>query len=390
MYIEKLKLFQFRNHQDRELAPHPAVNIFYGENGSGKTNLLEAIHFCALGRSHRTNQDRECVQKDRKAASVTVEICKAAGRRSVSVRLTPEEEKKKTVFVDRSRAARLSELMGVLQCVMFSPEDLQLVKGSPSLRRRWLDMMISQISREYFLALQQYQRNLDQRNALIRSLRFGEKNRGDLLDIYEQNLAECGELILEKRRSILADIQEEAGVFYEKISGRENEVFRLRYLACAKEEERTAPALMQKWKSSREDDIQRCLTSFGPHREDVGLTLKDREMKLYASQGQCRTAVLSLKLAQMAIFERISGEKPVLLLDDVMSELDVNRRRRLLDEIRGFQTFVTCTDRSDLDGCESERCYQIRLDPEGLSDVETTTEGPNVPLVFKEEDPDFS
>ena len=147
---------------------------------------------------------------------------------------------------------------------------------------------------------------------------------------------------------------------------------------------------MQKWKSSREDDIQRCLTSFGPHREDVGLTLKDREMKLYASQGQCRTAVLSLKLAQMAIFERISGEKPVLLLDDVMSELDVNRRRRLLDEIRGFQTFVTCTDRSDLEGCESERCYQIRLDPEGLSEVETTTEGPNVPMVFKQEDPDFS
>ena len=173
MVIETLKLRDFRNYGEIELKPHPGVNILFGQNGSGKTNLLEAIHFCALGRSHRTSQDKEVVRKGAEAAAIGVQMRKNGVRMDVQVKLSPGEIRKKTIFVDRKRANRLSDLMGHVQCVIFSPEDLMLVKEGPSVRRRYLDMMLSQLSTGYFTALQQYQKALDQRNALLREVKNG-------------------------------------------------------------------------------------------------------------------------------------------------------------------------------------------------------------------------
>lgn len=374
MQIESIRLRDFRNYEELTLAPHPGVNLFFGQNGSGKTNLLEAIHYCALGRSHRTNLDREVVRKGKEAASIGVQIRKSGVRSDVAVRLTPNEGRKKTVFIDQKRAAKLSDLMGKVQCVIFSPEDLMLVKEGPSIRRRFLDMMLSQLSTSYFIALQQYQKALDQRNAMLRDARRGERIDLGMLDAFEAAMAQPCEVIIPLRRRFVSLTGEVASKKYESISGRDQEIFSIIYQSCMPQEDHLAEKMQGCLRSSRQEDMQRGVTGFGIHREDLGLTLSGRDMKVFASQGQIRTAALSMKLAQLEIFRRESGEAPILLLDDVMSELDMSRRTRLLDEIDGVQTFITCTDETDLDGFVDKRSYRVSAD-DGIAKMAWSTSG---------------
>lgn len=379
MFIDSLKLRAFRNYSGLELTPHPGVNILFGQNGSGKTNLLEAIHYCALGRSHRTSQDREVVQKGADMGAVGVHLHKGRGQMDVQVKLTPNETRKKSIYVDRKRAGRLSDLMGHVQCVIFSPEDLQLVKEGPSVRRRYLDMLISQMSRVYFTALQQYQKALDERNALLREMRRGAQVDENELTCYEQIMADQCEVIVPLRRRILEQTARVASQKYRAISGRANEQFAMRYVSCTPEEADVWDAMTKALRKGRRDDVLRGTTSFGIHREDITLTLNDRDMKVFASQGQIRTAALSMKLAQLEVFSALSDELPILLLDDVMSELDMTRRTRLLEEISGVQTFITCTDESDLMGSREFRSYHVSMDDEGNGQVYQVSEGETVP-----------
>ena len=375
MVIETLKLRDFRNYGEIELKPHPGVNILFGQNGSGKTNLLEAIHFCALGRSHRTSQDKEVVRKGAEAAAIGVQMRKNGVRMDVQVKLSPGEIRKKTIFVDRKRANRLSDLMGHVQCVIFSPEDLMLVKEGPSVRRRYLDMMLSQLSTGYFTALQQYQKALDQRNALLREVKKGARMDHAMLDAFEEALASHAAVIIPLRRRMVARTAEAAQAEYAAISGRPYEKFAMRYACCVPENCDIAPHFQEVLKKNRQEDMFRGGTSFGIHREDIALTLNERDMKVFASQGQIRTAALSMKLAQLHVFRQETGEPPVLLLDDVMSELDMTRRTRLLEEISGLQTFITCTDESDLEGCRERRSYQVSMDENGFGHVRENSAG---------------
>lgn len=375
MVIETLKLRDFRNYSEIELKPHPGVNILFGQNGSGKTNLLEAIHFCALGRSHRTSQDKEVVRKGAEAAAIGVQMRKSGVRMDVQVKLTPGEIRKKTIFVDRKRASRLSDLMGHVQCVIFSPEDLMLVKEGPSVRRRYLDMMLSQLSTGYFTALQQYQKALDQRNALLRDVKKGARMDHAMLDAFEEALANHAAVIIPLRRKMVARTAEAAQAEYAAISGRPHERFAMRYACCVPENSDVIANFQDVLKKNRQEDMLRGGTSFGIHREDITLTLNDRDMKVFASQGQIRTAALSMKLAQLHVFRQETGEPPVLLLDDVMSELDMTRRTRLLEEISGLQTFITCTDESDLEGCRERRSYQVSMDENGFGHVQENSAG---------------
>ncbi len=375
MIITSLKLRDFRNYRELEITPHPGVNILFGQNGSGKTNLLEAVHYCALGRSHRTSQDREVVFKGSEMAAVGVQIQKNSIRMDVQVKLTPEEGKKKSVFVDRKRANRLSDLMGHVQCVIFSPEDLMLVKEGPAIRRRYLDMMLSQLSTAYFTALQQYQKALDQRNAMLREVKKGARMDAALMDAFEEAMAAQCAVVIPLRRQMVAHTAYVAGVKYASISGRQTENFGMAYECCVPEGEDVAQFALKALKNGRQEDVFRGSTSFGIHREDILLTLKGREMKVFASQGQIRTAALSMKLAQLEVFRGETGEAPILLLDDVMSELDMTRRTRLLEEISGVQTFITCTDESDLEGCRERRSYQVWMDGEGFGHVKETSSG---------------
>lgn len=375
MVIDSVKLRNFRNYAELEIAPHPGVNILFGQNGSGKTNLLEAIHYCALGRSHRTSQDREVVLKGTDMAAVGVQLRKNTGRMDVQVKLTPGETRKKSVYVDRKRASRLSDLMGHVQCVIFSPEDLMLVKEGPSVRRRYLDMMLSQLSTAYFTALQQYQKALEQRNALLREARKGARLDAAMMDAFEEAMAGQCAVIVPLRRRMVAHTAFIAAEKYGAISGRTDEIFEMAYECCIPDGANEADFARAALKRSRPEDLQRGSTTFGVHREDMRLTLRDREMKLFASQGQIRTAALSMKLAQLEVFRGETGEAPILLLDDVMSELDMTRRTRLLQEITGVQTFITCTDESDLDGCREHRSYHVVMDENGFGKVSETSAG---------------
>ena len=378
MIIHSLKLRNFRNYEEIELLPHPGVNILFGQNGSGKTNLLEAIHYCALGRSHRTSQDKEVVLKGADMAAVGVQLQKTGARMDVQVKLTPNDVRKKSVYVDRKRAGRLSDLMGHVQCVIFSPEDLMLVKEGPSIRRRYLDMMLSQLSTAYFTALQQYQKALDQRNALLREAKKGARLDAAMMDAFEEAMAAQCAVVIPLRRKMVSHTAFIAGEKYESISGRENEQFAMTYECCVPEKEDVVTYAREMLRDNRQEDVFRASTSFGIHREDIALTLKGREMKVFASQGQIRTAALSMKLAQLEVFRGETGEAPILLLDDVMSELDMTRRTRLLEEISGVQTFITCTDESDLDGCRERRSYQVWMDDAGFGRVKEASAGTEV------------
>ena len=387
MIIEALRLHAFRNYRDAVLKPHPGMNLFFGANGSGKTNLLEAVHYCALGRSHRSAADRETVMRGETAAACGVTAVHRDGTRSeVSIRLTPEEPRKKQVFIDRKRAPRIADLMGHVRCVIFSPEDLQLVREGPAVRRRFMDMMISQADSGYFTALQRYGQALDSRNALLRDTPKGEALPADLIATYEALMAEAAAVIMPKRLTVMARLADAAAEKYAAISGREGERFRAVYSPCCPDPAQLAALLAGR----REEDRVRGTTGLGIHREDIRLSLMGREMKLYASQGQVRTAALALKLAQMDYLAEAAGDPPVLLLDDVMSELDMNRRTRLLREIGGAQTFVTCTDESDLEGLQDRRTYAVSLGEAGEGIVRETRGGALLPPEAVPEDPDFT
>ena len=358
MQIEELKLKNFRNYRELTLDPHPGVNLIYGRNGSGKTNLLEAIHYCSLGRSHRISNDVNVIKNGETFALSSVSIQNMLGRREISVRFHPGEIQKKTILIDQKKIARFSDMMGCLRCVIFSPEDLGLIKEGPSLRRRYLDMMISQISKGYFIALQQYRIGMDQRNAVIRSIRTNGTGNLKILSAFEETMAEPAAVIIRERRKIISILSDIAAETYQRISDTD-EVFHLAYHSSVREENNIEETFCKLFRENREDDIRIGFTSVGPHRDDLILTLNKNQMKQFASQGQIRTAALSMKLSQMKILRELSGEEPVLLLDDVMSELDRKRRTCLIGEISSFQTFITCTDRDDVDCEKVSRVWKV-------------------------------
>ena len=360
MTIEKMELIHFRNYEKLELQPHPEINLFFGENGSGKTNLLEAIHFCSLGKSHRLSQDANAVLIGEKAAAVRVEVRSRLSRSRIEIRLSPGEENIKSVWIDGNRASRLSEMMGLLRCVIFSPEDLNLIREGPAVRRRFLDMMISQISRPYFIALQQYRTAMNHRSAILRTARLENRPVSGMIEDFEQAMSDYAETIYRERFGHERFLSEMANEMYREISGREQETFQIQYRSYLKSDRDGSPSLKEALRDCREEDMKNGTTSAGPHRDDLSLMLNSRNMKNYASQGQMRTGALSLKLAQLKVIQKVTGENPVLLLDDVMSELDPERRSNLLHILQDTQTFITCTDRSDLSDYIHYRTYQVR------------------------------
>ena len=358
MLIEELKLKNFRNYSELTLHPHPGVNLFFGRNGSGKTNLLEAIHYCSLGRSHRITNDANAVKNGETFALSSVTIQNTLGKRKIAVRFHPDEAQKKSILMDGKKIAKFSDMMGCLRCVIFSPEDLGLIKEGPSVRRRYLDMMISQINRGYFIALQQYRACMDQRNALIRNLKANPYSDTSMLTAFEETMAAPAAVIIRERRRIVSLLSDIATETYQRVSDTD-EQFRLSYHSSVKEDDQIEEVLCRLFRENREDDIRMGFTSVGPHRDDLGLTLNKNQMKQFASQGQIRTAALSMKLSQMKILRDLSGDEPILLLDDVMSELDRKRRACLIGEISTFQTFITCADRNDVDDEKVDRIWSV-------------------------------
>ena len=388
MIIDKLTLRNFRNYEETVLTPHEGVNLFFGANGSGKTNLLEAVHYCALGKSHRITGDQSAVRIGESFAVCGVSVTTGGVRREITVRLVPNELNKKVILVDQKPIRRFSDMMGCLQCVIFSPEDLGLIREGPSMRWRYLDMMISQVNRGYFIALQQYRSGLEQRNALLKNMRATGQNNAGMLDVFEQAMAAPAAVIVAARKKVIAMLAELAADTYRGISGKDGEEFQASYHSAFRDSENVEEDFMRVLKEDREEDLRLGITSDGPHRDDLNLSLNKKNMKVYASQGQIRTAALSLKLAQMKALRAMSGEAPVLLLDDVMSELDKERRMRLVKEISDYQTFIPCTDESDLELEGDRRVYHVS-NPAGIAILEETNKG-TIREALPLSEPDFT
>ena len=386
MVIEKIELDHYRNYDHLKLYPQDGINLLFGKNGSGKTNLLEAIHYCALGKSHRISQDVHAVTVGEKSGYCTISVRGKWTKNEISVRLVPEENIAKNIFIDHKKVKKLSEMMGVLRCVIFSPEDLDLIKEGPSGRRRFLDMMISQINRSYFVALQQYKNAMEQRNAILRNCRVMECPPDSMISDFEESMAKQAKIIYQERKKIIEFISDESLKIYQKISGREDEVFNVQYHGFLKKDD-SIEQYTENLARNREEDLRQGMTTIGPHRDDLQLTLNRKNMKLFASQGQMRTAALSLKLSQLQILTKAGGESPVLLLDDVMSELDLQRRMNLLKEIGNTQTFITFSDETDLEELSEYRTYFV-FAQNGKGNIEEKNKGPEK-IIQKLKEPDF-
>lgn len=361
MYMQSLRLHDFRSYRQVLLTPPAGTTVFVGENGTGKTNLLEAVHLCCLGRSHRTANDREMIRSGADTCAVQVRVQRGDGVDTVGVRLfSPEAKKRKVLHINGKTAARTGELMGHVTCVMFSPEDIELMRGAPQGRRRFLDMLLSQCGAGYYYALQTYNSALKQRNALLHAIVRGEAQAGQLA-VWDEQLSQAAAPVVRARQYAVENLCQLARGHYAHIGGRENEVFSLRYIGHLAESADPAEELLRLLRARREEDLRRVTTTAGPHRDDLLLTLAGEDMRAFASQGQMRTAVLSLRLSEVDLLTSRQGETPLLLLDDVLSELDAGRRTRLLERISGIQTLLTCTDLSDLTGAKPDAVLHVRL-----------------------------
>ena len=290
-------------------------------------------------------------------AKVTLTSSQADGTHEVCVSLFRGQKKKKIVRIGARQAERIGELLGHVRGVLFSPEDLQIVKSGPGERRRFIDMELSQLRPSYFYALQRAARALNQRNALLREI-AQKPSLLPTLDMWDEQLAENGALIARQRREAIERLSELAAATHLSLTGG-REALSLRYISQVGDGDDAKERLLERMTATREDDLRRLTTGVGIHRDDIGIAIDGKDARTFASQGQQRSAVLSIKLAQLELTEQESGEAPVLMLDDVMSELDPQRRRQLIERIDRVQTFVTCTDLSDLAGARTSAVYHV-------------------------------
>lgn len=337
MIISQLVLKDFRNYQQLQLSLGDGLSVFWGGNAQGKTNLLEAVHVCCLGKSHRTVQSAEMVSYGKENAQIGLWVKRHDGPRHIQVML--QANKHKRISVSGVPIRRMSELMGHVQCVLFAPEDLQLIKGGPSLRRKYMDTALCQMSPAYFSSLMQYNTALSQRNALLKKGIEEET----VYDAYEQTMAHVGAKVLWHRQQFCIEIEPMAARLYSDIAN--GEPMRVMYRSQVPQgtEQEIEKALTEALKNARPADKRRYITGVGPHRDDLQIVICDKEARSYASQGQQRTAVLALKLAEVARMQARSGHRPVLMLDDVLSELDLKRQQALTEHVEGQVLLTTAT-----------------------------------------------
>lgn len=334
MYVESLRLQDFRNIRELSLTFSPGINVLYGENAQGKTNVLEAIYLAGTTKSHRTSRDREMIRLGESESHIRMEVVRRAGSYRIDMHL--KKNKPKGVAVGGLPIRRAGELLGLVQMVFFSPEDLTVIKNGPGERRRFLDIVLSSLDALYLRDLTLYQRCLSQRNRLLHDLFF----RPELLpslDVWDEQLVEIGTRIIEKRQMFTAELEEASAKIHRSLSGG-TEALVLRYEPNASPE-----AFAHRLRAGRDGDLRMKTTGTGPHRDDFGILANGLDLRLFGSQGQQRTAALSMKLSQIGLLEEKTGEKPVLLLDDVLSELDRSRQNYLLGSLADTQTFITCT-----------------------------------------------
>lgn len=359
MYVKEVKLNHFRNYENLSLALAGGINIFYGENAQGKTNILEAVYMAATSKSHRTNFYREMIKKGEEFAHICLDIEGGVGNKRIDIHIG---QNKRSIFVDQAPIRKLEDLLGKLYLVMFAPEDLEIIKGGPAIRRRFIDIELSQINPYYYYQLRRYHRLLKQRNALLKTSAKDGLDPSEIV-VWDEELVKAAREVIGYRRAFI----EELGQIFQKkhfqISGQKEEI------SLVYENNVDEDVFFEKLRGRIKKDLQMGTTYYGPHKDDILFSLQDMDLRIYGSQGQCRTAALSLKLSEIDLIKQNKNTSPVLLLDDVLSELDDSRQRKLIESLGQIQVLLTCTGVEDFlhRNLKADALFQVekgRLYPE--------------------------
>lgn len=341
MFIKRLQMLNYRNYDTLDINLVPNVNVFMGDNAQGKTNILEGIYYCAFARSNRTSKDRELINWKAENAFVSVTVDKERLDKRIDISIL--KDGKKAIRINKVKIKKIGELFGNFNVVMFSPEDLKIIKDSPGVRRKFIDMELCQLNAKYYYNLVQYNKVLSERNTILKS----KAHDKDILDVYDMQLAEFGYYIIMERINYIEKLNEYSDKIHSDItSGKEKIEFK--YISSVKNLDEVKESLYFLLVKNRHRDTERGITSIGPHRDDFMVLINDIDTKSYGSQGQQRTAVLTIKFSSLKIIKELTGEYPVLLLDDVLSELDFSRKKYILSTIGDIQTIITCTGIEDL------------------------------------------
>ena len=342
MWIKKIELKNFRNYKNQKLELNKNVNVLYGENAQGKTNIIESIFLCSMGKSFRAKKDKEMIKLDEDSCSVEVEYEKSDREGKIKI----EIGNKKNIFVNDIKIKRLSELLGKINIVIFTPDDIEIIKGGPDQRRKFLDIMISQLRPNYIHILSLYQKTIEQRNNYLKQIKEEQKDE-NLLEIWDEKLAEYAIKICEYRKEFIEKLKPKMEKLHKEITNNKEEI-KIEYVTECLDKKIYLDLL----KERRKLDILKGFTTKGVHRDDFMIYINKKDIKIFGSQGQNRTAMLSLKLAELQVIYDEIGEYPILLLDDFMSELDKTRRKNFLENIEGTQVIITGTEKLDIENLE--------------------------------------
>jgi len=352
MFVESVELKNYRNYEELHMEFDPGTNVLYGDNAQGKTNVMESVYLCATTKSHRGSKDKEIIRFSQDESHIKMMIRKDGVPYRIDMHL--KKNKTKGIAINGLPIRRASELFGIVNVVFFSPEDLNIIKNGPAERRRFVDLELCQLNRLYVHALAQYNRTLIQRNRLLKELSF-KPELLDTLDIWDMQLASFGKDVIKSRREFADQLNELIRDIHSHLSGGREELV-IRYEPNTEENELEAAL-----KRSRDTDLRQRTTMAGPHRDDLSFVVNGIDIRRFGSQGQQRTAALSLKLAEIELVKKLVKDYPVLLLDDVLSELDSRRQEHLLSGIKHIQTIITCTGLDDLvtHSFHIDRVFQI-------------------------------
>lgn len=349
MIINKLSFSGFRNLKQNEIYPDSGINIICGDNAQGKTNIIEAVWLFTGAKSFRTIRDAELVNFESEKAHLTLDFISGGIENNAEIII---KERRAAIF-NGKKLNSAAALAGNFYAFVFSPADLMLVTAAPGIRRKFLDTAIGQIYPKYIDFLRRYTRAVMQRNNILRDC-LKDASLKIMLEGFEEEIAVSGEKIIEYRRRYIENLKKYAPEIYSGLS-ENSEFLEIEYFCSSKEE-----SLTESLNKCRKEDMLRGITTVGPHRDDLIFKINGFSAREYGSQGQKRSIALSLKLAEAEIIKSITGELPVALLDDVMSELDKKRQNYILNKIKGRQVFITCCDKSNFDGLEKGKVFSVQ------------------------------
>ncbi|MCR5097611.1 MAG: DNA replication/repair protein RecF [Lachnospiraceae bacterium] len=339
MIIESIELKDYRNYEGMKIEFSPSTNIIYGDNARGKTNILEAAYISGTSKSHRGSRDKEIIRFDMSEAHIRTKVIKNDKNYQIDIHL--KKNGRKGIAINHVPLKRASDIFGILNIIFFSPEDLDIIKSGPDKRRRFMDSELCQINKIYLNDLTNYNKVLNNRNKLLKDIFFKPENK-KTLDVWDEQLTNYGKRIISTRRRFVSEIAPIVSKMHSDISGGREE------LSISYEPDIDDMFFYDELIRNREKDIRTGSTSTGPHRDDISFLINGVDIRKYGSQGQQRTCALSLKLSEIKLVEDVIGEKPVLLLDDVMSELDRKRQNDILSSLEDMQILLTCTGVDEL------------------------------------------